>query len=172
MTAVTAHGQQSGSIYAQAALTDDQLIPGESALLLVRVINGQPDNRPTTPEVTDVAVNFIRSITQMDDNRNLTQVYAYRVTPVKPGKYIVPPIELSSKGKQLITSPVIFYVHPASSLHSLPSGTNGQDIKIGWFPDKTSLYQGELSSITLKVYSPEALRVVSHGLPDPTKKNL
>ena len=107
----------------------------------------------------------------MDSNRRLTQVYAYRVTAPNPGKYIIPPITLTSGGKRLLTDPLVFHVHPISSLQSLPTGISDHNVKVGWFPAKTTLYQGEVCPVVLKVYSPTLLRVASFGLPDPQKKN-
>lgn len=165
------YGQEDNARYAEAHLTSTHLIPGEQAILWLSVQGGSPDGSPQAPEVEGAAINFIQSVTRIDNNRNLTQAYAYRVSAPNPGKYIIPPVTMVSGGKRLLTDPLVFHVHPTTSLKPIATGIPKNDVKIGWFPKKTTLYQGEVCPVTLKVYAPARLRVVSFGLPDPEKVN-
>ncbi|MFK7910061.1 MAG: hypothetical protein AB8F34_05605 [Akkermansiaceae bacterium] len=165
------HGQTNSTSYAEAYLTNKYLIPGEQTLLWVSVQGGRPDSRPLIPEVDGAVINFAQEGVRMGNNRELTQVFIYRVSAPNAGKYIIPPISLSSGGKRLLTDPLVFNVAPLSQLKSIPTGIGNNTIKIGWFPEKTTLYQGEVCPVVLKVYAPSRLRVANFGLPDPQKEN-
>ncbi|BDS08370.1 hypothetical protein NT6N_34100 [Oceaniferula spumae] len=158
--------QENANIYAEAALTSHDILPGEQVSLIVRVRGGQPDSRPTPPEIEGVAVNYVRSVTQVDENRQLSHAFLYRLTPVSAGDYTVPAFEISSQGKALKTEPQQFRVHAVDQLISLASG-----IRAAWFPAKTTLYQGEQCEVILKLYIPESTRIVNWGYPDAKKVN-
>ncbi|MCP5535201.1 MAG: BatD family protein [Akkermansiaceae bacterium] len=166
-----AYAQDHPAPYAEAALTSDHLIPGEQTSLVIQLRGAQPDFRPAPPAVPNTAVNFVRSVTQIDTQRQLTQVFQYRLTSAKPGTYTIPPVAMSAGGKQLQSPPVTFHVHDPANLVSLPTGLSGHNILAGWFPAKTNLYQGEQCPLVLKLYVPEQLRLASWGLPDPKKEN-
>lgn len=169
LAVVTSYGQ--GSRYADAYLTSSHLMPGEQAILWVSLHGATPDGHPAAPEVEGAAVNFIQAVTRISSNRQLTQVYAYRVSAPNPGKYVIPPITVTTRGRRYLTSPLLFRVHPESHLQTVPTGIGGNSVKIGWFPEKTTLYQGETCPVLLKVYAPSRLRVANFGLPDPQKEN-
>ena len=163
---------QSGSnTYAEAVLTSQNLIPGEQVNLEVRVSGLQPESRPASPEIEGVAVNYVRTITHIDAQRRLGFAFVYRLTPVKPGSYTVPPIEVPTATGALRTNTIAFTVHPLEKLLSLPSGVPNSDIKAAWFPAKTSLYQGEQCRVFLSLYVPNNIQIASWGYPDTTKVN-
>ena len=168
---LTLYGQTGSTLYAEAYLANENLMPGEQTVLWVSVQGGQPDGHPQAPEVEGAAINYIQAVARMGSDRRLTQVFAYRVSAPNPGKYVIPPITMTSGGKRLLTSPLVFHVHPTSSLTSLTTDIRDNEVKIGWFPTKTTLYQGEVCPVILKVYSPASLRVANFGLPDPQKEN-
>ncbi|MBT8043687.1 MAG: BatD family protein, partial [Verrucomicrobiae bacterium] len=167
----TLQGQQPAAIQAEAALTSRHLIPGEQTNLVIRLRGAQPDFRPAPPTVANTAVNFVRAVTQLDTQRNLTQVFLYRLTPAKTGNYTIPPVTMSSGGKQYQSPPLQIHVHDPNQLVALPTGISNATILAGWFPAKTTLYQGEQCPLVLKLYAPEKLRLASWGLPDPQKEN-
>ena len=171
LLAIPVLGQNIGGAYAQAVLTSNHLIPGESTYLWVQMYGASPDGRPEAPEADGIAINFVQSVARIDENRNLTQAFVYRVSGPKTGKYTIPAITLTSRGRKLPTSPVEFEIHNVDSLTNISTGNNSPAVKIGWFPAKTTLYQGEINPLLLKVYAPERLRVASFGLPDPKKDN-
>jgi len=166
-----AHGQSASNVSVSAALTSNDLLPGEEASLVVRVSGGQPDSRPAAPEVKDVAVNFVRVRTQFDSQRRLAYAFIYRLTPVNAGTYTLPAIEIPINGETHKTEPLEFTVHSPDKLVSLPSGVRGQEIKAAWFPNKTTLYQGEQCQVLLKLYVPRSLFIASWGYPDAKKIN-
>ena len=155
----------------QAGLTSHDLLPGEQASLIVRVYGTQPDSRPIAPEIKGVAVNFIRSSTQIDSQRRLGYAFLYRLTPVKAGAYTVPEIQVSSQGKNLKSEPIPFTVHSPEKLFSLPTGVRNQTIRAAWFPAKTSLYQGEQCQVFLKLYIPGNVNIANWGYPHAQKVN-
>jgi len=171
LTLLPLFGQGSSSPYAEASLTSRHLIPGEQTNLIISLRGAQPDHRPAAPVVANTAINFVRAITQLDTQRRLTQVFLYRLTPAKAGKYTIPPVVMTTGGKQYQSPSVTFEVHDTSQLIPLPTGISGHQLLAGWFPSKTTLYQGEQCPVTLKLYAPEVLRLVSWGLPDPIKEN-
>jgi len=166
-----AYGQGNNDVYADAAITSKHLIPGETTNLIIRLRGGKPDGRPAVPVVEGSAINFVRTVTQIDQQRNLSQVYLYRVTPAIVGKFTIPPVTLSSGGKPLKTPALNFHVHAIDELIPLATGIDKQIVLAGWFPEKKTLYQGEQCPITLKLYAPQKLRIASWGMPDPIKKN-
>jgi len=170
------YGQQTNTPnqpYAQAALTSNQLIPGEQSYFIVRMQGGDADNRPVAPEVEGASINFVRSLNQVDAQRQITTAFLFRITPVNPGTFTIPPIALRSRGVTYNTPPLEFVVHPLSKLISLPTGIGKHNILAGWFPEKTSIYQGEQCPISLKLYIPQQLPMADNGwgLPDPEKEN-
>jgi len=94
------------------------------------------------------------------------------IAPVVPDTTI-PRIALRSHGVTYYTPPLKLEVHSLEQLIALPSGIGKHQINVGWFPEKPTLYQGELCPITLKLYVPPQLPVATHGwgLPDPAKDN-
>ena len=168
---LTLHGQVGPAPSAQVELSSRNLIPGEQTQLIIRLQNARPDSRPAVPIIADTAVNFVRTVTQLGSQQRLTQIFVYRLTPAKPGKYTVPPVAMSSGGKQYAGQPLSFEVHDPAKLSVVPSGLPGNDVLLGWFPAKTTLYQGEQCPVTLKVYVPQELRLASWGLPEAEKKN-
>lgn len=165
------HGQSRPAPSAQAELTNRNLIPGEQTYLIIRLQNAQPNSRPAAPEVPNTAVNFVRTVTQLDNRRQLTQIFVYRLTPAKTGKYTIPPVTLDGGGKRHAGKPLSFEVHDPDKLLKVPSGIFGMDILVGWFPEKTTLYQGEQCPVSLKLYIPEQLRPINWGLPEAEKDN-
>lgn len=133
----------------------------------------EADNRPITPEVPGTAVNFVRSITQLNAQRQLITAFLYRITPAKSGPLTIPPIALRSQGSTYHTAALECMVHPLDHLTALATGIDSHSILVGWFPDKTTLYQGEQCPVTLKLYIPQQLPVATNGwgLPDPVKDN-
>ena len=167
------YGQVDGGAYAQAALTNTHLLPGEQGHLIVRMHGGDADDRPAAPEVEGVAINFVRSESRINAERQIATDFIYRVTPANPGSYTIPPIAMRSKGNVHHTKPLRFTVHPISQLNVFPTGLGKHKVLTGWFPEKTKLYQGEKCPVTLKIYIPKRLPVALNGwgLPDPAKDN-
>lgn len=167
------HGQKPAAPFAEAVLTSQHVVPGESCHLIVRMRGGDPDNRPVAPVVKDTAVNFVQAITQLDAQRKLITTFLFRITPVHAGPLTIPPIALRSRGETYHTPPLPLLVHPIEKLIALPSGIGKHKILVGWFPEKQTLYQGEQCPITLKLYIPNQLPVALNGwgLPDPAKDN-
>ncbi|MBK1829284.1 BatD family protein [Verrucomicrobiaceae bacterium R5-34] len=166
-----AHGQSTPSVYVQAALTSQDLLPGEQASVIVRVSGGQPDQRPPTPEIDGVGVNYVRTQTQIDSQRRLSYAFLFRLSPVKAGSYTLPAIPITVDGKVHRTDPVDFTVHPVDKLISLPTGVAGQEIKAAWFTQKSTLYQGEQCQVWLRIYVPRSMFIASWGYPDAEKVN-
>jgi len=152
-------------------------VPGEQAHLIVRMRGGEPDGRPSPPEVPDTAINFVRSITRINSNRKFSTAFLYRITPAKSGTLTIPPIALRSRGVTYYTKPLQIKVHPLSKLISLPTSLTSviknHNVLVGWFPEKTTLYQGEQCPVALKIYIPQQLPVADQGwgLPDAAKNN-
>ena len=165
------YSQNASAQTAIANLESSHLIPGEPTILWLSLQNKSPDGRPQVPEVKEIAINFIQPVVQLNTNGELITHYAYRVSAPNPGKYTIPPITLTSQGKLYTTQPISFQVHPTSVLHSIPNEDRNKDIKIAWFPTKTTLFQREICPLTLKVYVPTRQRIANFGLPTPTKKN-
>lgn len=140
---------------------------------MVRLQGAEIDSRPLTPSIPDTGVNFIRSSSYIDQQRQIRTSFLYRITPVHPGQYSIPPIALRSGGQTYQTPELNYTVHPVSKLTALPTGVKNHQILSAWFPAKTNLYQGEKCPVTLKLYIPLQLTIARNGwgLPDPAKKN-
>ncbi len=164
-------GQGENDVYAEAVITSKHLTPGESTHLIIRLRRGQADSKPAVPVVEGSAINFVRTATQIDQQRNLIQAYLYRVTPSKAGNFTIPPVTLTSGGKPYKTPALDFSVHAIDELIPLATGIDKQNVLAGFFTEKKTLYQGEQSPITLKLYAPQQLRIASWGTPDPIKEN-
>jgi len=158
---------------ATSELSSAHLIPGEQSILIVRLQNGRPDNRPAAPQVTGCAINFIRSTTILDASRKFTTAFLFRVTPVKPGAFTIPSIAIRSKGVTYHTKPTTFQVHSLDSLFKLPTRIGSHQILAGWFPEKKTLYEKETCQVSLKLYVPIQLPIALNGwgLPTPVKEN-
>lgn len=165
------HGQSRPAPLALAELTNRHLVAGEQTYLIVRLQNAQSGSRPAAPEIPNTAVNFVRTVTQLDNRRGLSQVFVYRLTPAKPGNYTIPPVTLGSGGRNYHSKPLGFEVHDPARLSRVATGVAGADVLVGWFPTKTSLYAGEQCPVTLKIYVPEQLNPVNWGLPEAEKHN-
>jgi len=109
----------------------------------------------------------------LDARRQFTTAFLFRVTPVTPGTFTIPPIAIRSRGITYHTAPITYQVHPQDSLIKLPSGIGNHQILAGWFPDKTTLYQKERCQVSLKLYIPLQLPIAINGwgLPTPAKDN-
>ena len=163
--------QSSSVIYAEAVLTNHDLLPGEQASLEVQISGIRPDSRPIMPDIPGVAINFVGTSTHIDSQRQLGYAFSYRVTPVQSGNFTLPSIEVSTSKGKLTTDPVNFTVHSKDKLTSFPTGVNEQNIKAAWFTPKTLLYQNEQTQVFLKLYIPRKVRITSWGFPEATKTN-
>ncbi|WP_227021667.1 BatD family protein [Oceaniferula marina] len=171
------HGKQptasSFTPYAEASINSRHLVPGEQTYLSVRLHGAEIDNRPLTPVIPDTAVNFVRSVSYIDSQRQIRTSFLFRLTPIKPGKYTIPRIALRSGAVTYQTPTLPFTVYPTEHLTPLDSGIGKHQILAGWFAGKKTLYEGERCPVTLKIYVPQQLPVATNGwgLPDPEKKN-
>lgn len=116
-------------------------------------------------------MNFVRAVTQIDLQRKITQVFLYRLTPAKAGKFTIPSVTMSSGGKTLTSPPLAFEVHDVSELIPIPTGISGHTVLAGLFPAKTTLYPGEQCPLVLKIYAPQRMHLSGWGMPEPIKKN-
>ncbi|MGB2402601.1 MAG: BatD family protein, partial [Akkermansiaceae bacterium] len=173
-TTLLAHGQSKQSpapIYVQTELSSKHLITGEQTYLKISIQNSNQGLRPSAPEIPNTAVNFSGNRVEIDGQRRITRSFIYRIRPAKPGSYTVPPISFNGSRSQYSGKPLSFEVRDANELAKVSSGITGQDIRVGWFPEKTKLYAGEQCPLTLKIYVPSKLRPTSWGLPEAEKNN-
>jgi len=159
------------AIYAQSELTSKHLITGEQTYLKISIQNASQGFRPSAPQIPNTAVNFASNRVEIDSRRRITRSFVYRIRPAKPGIYTVPPVSATGRAGQYSGQALSFEVRDPNELSKVPSGIAGQDILIGWFPEKTKLYAGEQCPLTLKIYVPTQLRPTSWGLPESTKDN-
>lgn len=113
----------------------------------------------------------MRTQTHIDAQRRLGFSFVYRLSPVNPGSYTIPAISISTPQGALRTEAIPFTVHSPDKLINFPTGVQNQNLKAAWFPDKTSLYQGEQCRVFLKLYIPTTLNIAGWGYPDATKVN-
>ena len=158
-------------VYADAALGSQDILSGEQVTLVIRVSGIQPNNRPVAPEIKGVALNYVRTQTQIDAQRRLGYAYVFRLTPLTPGSYTIPPIHIPTAKGALKTAAIPFTVHPIEKLTSYPIANHQEQIKAAWYPAKTSLYQGEQCRLYLKLYIPETVNIVNWSFPETTKVN-
>ena len=173
-TTLITHGQNKSSsapIYVQTELSSKHLITGEQTHLKISIQNSNQSLRPSAPEIPNTAVNFSGNRVEIDGQRRITRSFIYRIRPAKPGTYTVPPISFNGSRSKYSGKPLSFEVRDANELSKVSSGMMGQDIMIGWFPDKTKLYAGEQCPLTLKIYVPSKLRPTNWGLPEAEKTN-
>lgn len=173
-SALISQGQQqepAAAIYAQSELTSKHLITGEQTYLKISIQNASQGFRPSAPQIPNTAVNFASNRVEIDSRRRITRSFVYRIRPAKPGIYTVPPVSATGRAGQYSGQALSFEVRDPNELSKVPSGIAGQDILIGWFPEKTKLYAGEQCPLTLKIYVPTQLRPTSWGLPESTKDN-
>ncbi len=173
-TTLIALGQNKQSptpIYVQAELSSKHLIIGEQTSLKISIQNSKQGFRPSAPEIPNTAVNFSGNRVEIDSQRRITRSFIYRIRPAKAGTYTVPPISFNGSRSQYSGKPLSFEVRDSDELIKISSGITGQDIRVGWFPEKTKLYAGEQCPLTLKIYVPTKLRPSSWGLPEAEKNN-
>jgi len=173
-SALNPQGQQqepAAAIYAQSELTSKHLITGEQTYLKISIQNASQGFRPSAPQIPNTAVNFASNRVEIDSRRRITRSFVYRIRPAKPGIYTVPPVSATGRAGQYSGQALSFEVRDPNELSKVPSGIAGQDILIGWFPEKTKLYAGEQCPVTLKIYVPTQLRPTSWGLPESEKDN-
>ena len=161
----------SSGIYIKSELTTPYLVTGEYTYLKVSIQNLRQALRPAAPIIEDTAVNFVRNMVEIDSRRKVTHSFVYRLRPAKAGKYTVPPVSISYAGRQHSSQELYFEVLDPDDLTRVSTGRAGQEVLVGWFPKKTTLYVGEQCPVTLKIYVPTSLRPSSWGLPEPDKKN-
>jgi tetratricopeptide (TPR) repeat protein len=158
-------------IYVQTELTSKHLIRGEQTYLKISIQNSNQSFRPSAPQIPNTAVNFSGNRVEIDSKRRITRSFIYSIRPAKSGVYTVPPISFNGSRSRYSGEPLRFEVRDPDQLTKIPSGIAGLDILVGWFPDKTTLYEGEQCPLTLKVYVPSKLRPSSWGLPESEKTN-
>ncbi|MGB2091830.1 MAG: BatD family protein [Akkermansiaceae bacterium] len=161
----------SSGVYIKSELASPYLVTGESTYLKVSIQNVRQAPRPAAPVIPNTAVNFARNMVEIDSRRRITHSYVYRLRPAKPGTYTVPPVTIFYAGRQYSSQKLQFEVVDPGELTRVSTGRAGQDVLVGWFPKKTTLYVGEQCPLTLKIYVPTSLRPSSWGLPEPDKKN-
>lgn len=161
----------SSTVYINSELASPYLVTGESTYLKVSIQNVRQAPRPSAPVIPNTAVNFARNMVEIDSGRRITHSYVYRLRPAKPGTYTVPPVTINYAGRQYSSQELQFEVVDPGELTRVSTGRAGQDVLVGWFPKKTTLYVGEQCPLTLKIYVPTSLRPSSWGLPEPEKKN-
>lgn len=168
---LTLQGYCKPAPYISAELASKHLIPGEETLLIVNLHHARPHFRPAAPRVPDTAINFVRMMARLDNNSHLTQSFIYRLRPAKTGVYTIPPISPGKGDGSNASQPIQFQVRSADELIRISTIMSDDDVLVGWFPEKTSLYQGEQCPVTLKIYAPQTLHLSNWGLPEPKKTN-
>ena len=171
-----AHGQTSQpsgkpTIFAEAALSSNHIIPAESVVLEVKITGAKPDYQPQIPQIENITTQYVSAKQQVINGGAASFIFSYYLTATKAGQYTIPSLAMSAQGKIIETAPIKLNVIDQSKLLKVSTGIENTDMFIMWITDQASVYPGQPVDLTLKIYTPQLLNVVNWGILDPVKEN-
>ncbi|MFH2066211.1 MAG: BatD family protein [Pseudomonadota bacterium] len=151
----------------EAVAEKSSVFAGESILLQIRVSGSDRPDKPVIPNIDGCTVDYqggqqnsSSSITiingQVSKNIQTGYVFSYRLTPVKPGRLVIPQITVQADGQNASTRPVILTVQK-------PVETD--DFKLRIRLSKTDCYIGEPVVMEFTWYMGKDVRSLQVMLP-------
>lgn len=156
---------------AEAILSSQFLMPGETAVLEVVVRDGEPEAMPVLAEMTGVTLRnrtFGSPTVITEAGRARAFVFHYTVESTTPGKYEIPAISVAASGQVARTAPLKFEVFPADRLKMQQGVLGNRQIPYATLlaTASPSPFENQSVPVELKVYFPATEVVDEWGIPD------
>ena len=125
--------------------------PGQGAELKLVFEGGAPSQHPEIPPVNGLTVQpggVTRQFSIDNGVSHSSQIYSYQVMGVRPGEYVIPPVQITVDGTRLTTPPLKFKVVKAS-----PAAAGPVDLAfLKLMVPKTEVFVGEMFPVELQLY--------------------
>ena len=135
-----------------ASLDHNVVVAGGSVTLTLQVEGGNPNELPPPPVVPNLRITFngsARNVSIVNGQVTSTESFNFNVTPLQPGDYVIPAIQVQIEGQSLASQPV--------KLKALKPGDatpqSGADQLAFWklVLPKKEIYAGEVIQLQLQL---------------------
>ncbi|GAA5115868.1 BatD family protein [Luteolibacter yonseiensis] len=162
----------SGILHGQTTsrLSSSFIARGESALLEIGIMGGQPDHVPAAPTVKDIEIEPTGRGPRpsMMPGRRFEYVFEYRVVSYEVGKHVIPPVEVMVDGVMTRTEPIEFVIFNPDELQWSEVDYFGRTIRYAsaFRVLNNKPFENETVTTEIKIYVPAVLQVEDWGIPD------
>ena len=134
-----------------ASLNPDTAQPGQAAELKLVFEGGAPPQHPPIPAVNGLTIQpsgVMRQFSIDNGVSHSSQIYSYQVMAVRPGDYLIPPVQITVDGVRLTTPPLKFKVVKATAAGAGPA----EPAFFKLIVPKTEVFVGEMFPVELQLY--------------------
>jgi hypothetical protein len=167
MTISASVSSEAQQLKAEAVVEKSSVFAGESIGFQIRVSGSDKPEKPDLPEIEGCKIDYqggqqnsSSSITIINGQVSKTvqtgHVFSYRLTPVKPGRLVIPQITVHAEGETAATRPFVINVQK-------PMETD--DFKLRVQISKTDCYVGEPVSLRFTWYMGKDVRSLQVMMP-------
>ena len=138
-----------------ATLDRDTVAVGDSAQLSLVFQGGSPKEQPQLPNIQDLHVGYGGQSSQfswVNGESSSTVTYTYTLTPVQPGDFTIPPIEVAVGGETLRSQPITIKAVPTASVQPNQPGADQQLAMLKLVLPKQQIYLGEMVQAEVDLY--------------------
>jgi len=138
-----------------ATLDRDTVAVGDSAQLSLVFQGGSPKDQPQLPAIQDLRVGYGGQSSQfswVNGESSSTVTYTYSLTPVQPGDFTIPPIEVTVGGVTLRSQPITIKAVRNASVTPDQPGADQQLAMLKLVMPKQQLYLGEMEQAEVDLY--------------------
>jgi len=159
---IVALPQRALALEVNATVDRNHIAAGETVQLTVTVKEGQGDvDVANIRDFKVISRGTQTSIHIVNTNQTKEVSYTFTLIPLKTGRLTIPPLTVTTEGKQRQTRPITVSV----SKTAVPDTGRKRDIFVSANVSDASPYQGEQFIYTFKFFS--AVRVKNAGFPKP-----
>jgi hypothetical protein len=138
-----------------ATLDRDTVAVGDSAQLSLVFQGGSPKEQPQVPNIQDLRVGYGGQSSQfswVNGESSSTVTYTYTLTPVQPGDFTIPPIEVTVGGETLRSQPITIKAVRNAAVQPDAPGADQQLAMLKLVLPKQQIYLGEVVQAEVDLY--------------------
>jgi hypothetical protein len=157
------------AVQVSATLDHQSAAVGEGIMLRVIVQDASPDGPPRLPSLPNLRIDDAgtsESISIINGHQSAESTHTYQITPLKPGQYAIPPIQVPVGGRIYTTKPLAFQALPANQAGrgGNPNAPRAAFLKLE--APRSKMYVGEPFFLDAKLYAMTGRLVDEPHLPD------
>ncbi|MFV1994134.1 MAG: BatD family protein [Verrucomicrobiales bacterium] len=167
---IPVHGQSGASV--NVVLDPRKITVGEQSTLSIEVTGGQASGLPQTMSASGLSITFMghnSSVQISSGARTERFAYIYAVVASKPGRYAIPPVEITVAGRKVsTTAQELVVLAPAAGIRIQEDAPSFLRLSVS----KTDLYVAEVVPLTLTLYVMGRNTISGVGQPELERENL